>query len=279
MIDTNGVQLCTETFGSRTDPPVLLVMGLGASMLWWEEAFCRMLAVRGRFVIRYDHRDTGRSVTYDAGSPPYTGADLVTDPVGLLDAYRIPAAHVVGVSAGGAIAQLLALDYADRVLSLVLLSTSAATPGDRDLPSPTETFSRFAKTAVVDWTDTASAIEYLVDYARVLAGSERPFDEARYRDLARRDVERAHNIAATQNHDVIADGERSGRPLSAIAAPTLVVHGTADPLFPIEHGRTLAAEIPHARLLALEGAGHGVDQADWTTIADAIVAHTASTIV
>ena len=113
----------------------------------------------------------------------------------------------------------------------------------------------------------------------MLAGGERPFDEARYRDLVRRDVERAHNIAAAQNHDVIADGQRSDRPLSAITAPTLVVHGTADPLFPIEHGRTLAAEIPDARFLALEGAGHGVDQADWTTIADAIGAHTASTFV
>ena len=279
MIETNGVQLCTEVFGSRADPPVLLVMGVGASMLWWEEGFCRILAGRGRFVIRYDHRDTGRSVTYEPGRPGYTGADLVADAVGVLDAYRIPRAHIVGVSAGGAFAQLLALDFADRVLSLVLVSTSPVTPGDRDLPSPTAALSRFAQTAVVDWEDTASVVEYLVDYARVLAGGERPFDEARYRDLVHRDVERAHDIAATRNHDVIPDGESSGTPLSAIAAPTLVVHGTADPLFPIEHGRTLAAEIPGARLLALEGAGHGVDPTDWSTIADAIAAHTAPSFV
>src|SRR3954471_12903448 len=120
MIQANGVELCTEPFGDPADPPVLLVMGVGASMLWWEEGFCRMLADGGRFVIRYDHRDTGRSVTCDVGSPGYTGADLVVDAVGVLDAYDMPAAHVVGVSAGGAFAQLLALGFPARVLSLVL---------------------------------------------------------------------------------------------------------------------------------------------------------------
>jgi pimeloyl-ACP methyl ester carboxylesterase len=103
-------------------------MGVGGSMLWWEEGFCRMLADGGRFVIRYDHRDTGRSVTYAVGSPGYTGADLVADAIGVLDAYGVSAAHVVGVSAGGAFAQLLALDFPGRVLSLVLISTSPATP-------------------------------------------------------------------------------------------------------------------------------------------------------
>lgn len=279
MVAVNGVELCTETFGDTSDPPVLLVMGVGASMLWWEESFCGMLAARGRFVLRYDHRDTGRSVTYETGRPGYTGADLVADAVGVLDAYGISRAHVVGVSAGGAFAQLLALDFADRVLSLVLVSTSPATQDDRNLPPPTQAFSRFARTAVVDWGDTGSVIEYLVAYARVLAGGERPFDEARCRDLVRRDVERARDIAATRNHDVMPEGEHSGAPLSAIAAPTLVVHGTADPLFPIEHGRAVAAEVPSATLLVLEGAGHGVDRADWATLANAIAAHTASTLV
>src|ERR671929_1469888 len=124
MVEANGVELCTERFGDPADPPILLVMGLGGSMLWWEEGFCRMLAEGRRFVIRYDHRDTGRSVSYEPGRPGYTGADLVADAAGVLDAYGIDAAHVVGVSAGGALAQLLALDFRDRVLSLVLLSTS-----------------------------------------------------------------------------------------------------------------------------------------------------------
>jgi pimeloyl-ACP methyl ester carboxylesterase len=274
MIDANGVELCTETFGNPADPPVLLIMGSGASMLWWEEGFCRLLADGGRFVIRYDHRDTGRSVTYEPGRPEYTGADLVADGVGVLDAVEIPAAHVVGVSAGGAFAQLLALDFADRVLSLVLISTSRAVPGGRELSPPTEEFGRFVSTARVDWSDADSVVDYQVDYARVLAGGERPFDEAAVRSLVRRDLERAGDFAAAQNHDVLAEGESSHERLSSITVPTLVIHGTADPMFPLEHGEAVAEEIPDARPLTLERAGHGVYRADWETIVNAILEHT-----
>jgi pimeloyl-ACP methyl ester carboxylesterase len=274
LIEANGVELCTEPFGDPADPPVLLIMGLGASMLWWEEGFCRMLADGRRFVIRYDHRDTGRSVTYEPGRPGYTGADLVADAAAVLDAYGLPAAHVVGVSAGGAFAQLLALDFGDRVLSLVLISTSPALPGARGLASPTEEFARFVTTAEVDWADAESVIEYLADYSRVLSGGRRPFDEAAARALVRRDVERARDFAAAQNHDAIADNGRPREPLSSIAAPTLVIHGTADPMFPVEHGEALVAEIPGARLLLLEGAGHGIDRADRDTVVGAILTHT-----
>jgi pimeloyl-ACP methyl ester carboxylesterase len=274
MIEAKGVDLCTESFGDPADPKILLVMGIGGSMLWWEEGFCRLLAEGGRFVIRYDHRDTGRSVTYEPGSPEYTGADLVADAAGVLDAYGIRAAHVVGVSAGGSFAQLLALDFPDRVLSLVLISTSPATPGERGLPSATERYHRFLATATVDWSDEESVIEYLVEYARMLAGGARRFDEAAARTLVRRDVERAHDIAASENHGSIAEGEVSRGPLTLIAVPTLVIHGTADPMFPLEHGKALAEEIPGARLLILDGAGHGVERADWETIVDAILQQT-----
>jgi len=273
MIEANGVELCTESFGRPADPPILLIMGAGASMLWWEEDFCRLLAEGGRFVIRYDHRDTGRSVTYEPGHPPYTGADLIADAVGVLDAYGIAGAHVVGVSAGGAFAQLLALDYPDRVLSLVLISTSPATTGERGLPSATDRYQRFVASATVEWSDQRSVIEYLVDYARVLAGGARPFDEAAMRELVRRDVERAHDVAASENHGLAAEGDVPRAPLSSIAVPTLVIHGTEDPMFPLEHGKALAREIADAQLLALEGAGHGVERADWETIAGAILAH------
>jgi pimeloyl-ACP methyl ester carboxylesterase len=276
MIEVAGVELCTEPFGDPADPPILLIMGIGASMLWWEEGFCRMLADGRRFVIRYDHRDTGRSVTYEPGQPGYNGADLVTDAAGVLEAYGLPAAHVVGLSAGGAFAQLLALDFPDRVLSLVLISTSPATPGDRSLQAPTEEFGRFAATAEVDWSDPESIVDYQVHYASVLAGGQRLFTDRPVRELARRDVERARNIAALQNHDALLDDDRVRAPLSAIAVPTLVIHGTADPMFPLEHGRALAAGIPHATLLPLQGAGHGVDRDDWDTIVRAIVEHTAS---
>ena len=217
MIQANGVELCTEAFGHPADSPILLVMGIGGSMLWWEDGFCRMLADGRRFVIRYDHRDTGRSVTYELERPEYTGTDLVADAVGVLDAYGIPAAHVVGVSAGGAFAQLLALDFADRVRSLVLISTSRVLPGERELPPPTEEFARFMTTAQVDWSDAESVIEYLVAYSRVLAGGQRPFDETAARELARRDVpapaRRGPGRGASQCEPADAPGGRSrGRP-------------------------------------------------------------------
>lgn len=278
MIDANGVELCTEAFGDPRDPPVLLVHGVGASMLWWDERFCRTLAGAGRFVIRYDHRDTGRSVTYEPGRPGYTGADLVEDAACVLDGYGAPAAHVVGVSAGGAFAQLLALGFPERVRSLVLISTTPATPGERSLPPPTAAFRDFVATAHVDWTDDRdSVVEYLVGYCRLLAGGRRPFDEPACRALVRRDVERAVSVASLQNHDAIREGDRSYGAISAIAVPTLVIHGTADPLFPPAHGEALAAEIPGARLLLLAGAGHGVDHADWDTMVAAIIEHTAPT--
>jgi pimeloyl-ACP methyl ester carboxylesterase len=273
MVEVNGVELCTEAFGDPADPPVVLVMGTGASMLWWEEGFCRRLADGGTFVIRYDHRDTGRSVTYEPGRPAYSGADLATDVAGVLDAYGLPAAHLVGVSAGGAFAQLLALGQPDRVRSLVLISSSPALPGDRELPPPTADFGRFVSTAAVDWSDADSVVDYLAGYSRVLAGGQRPFDEAAARSLVRRDVERARDFATLQNHDVLPQGATPSGSLSSIAAPTLVIHGTADPMFPIEHGEALAREIPGARLLRLDGAGHGVDRADWEAIASAVLAH------
>jgi pimeloyl-ACP methyl ester carboxylesterase len=275
MIEANGVELCTEPFGDPTDPAILLVMGVGGSMLWWADGFCRMLADAARFVIRYDHRDTGRSVTYAPGQPGYTGADLEADAVGVLDGYGVPAAHVVGVSAGGAFAQLLALDFPDRVLSLVLISTSPATPGDRGLPSPSDAFAHFVATADVDWSDRESVIEYQVGYSRVLGGDRRRFDEDACRELVRRDVARTRDVAALQNHDAIPDHRRSYNALSSITVPTLVIHGTADPMFPPQHGEVLAAEIPGARLLLLDGAGHGVDPADWDTVVAAIVEQTA----
>ncbi len=275
LIEANGVELCTEPFGDPADPPILLIMGIGASMLWWEEGICRMLADGGRFVIRYDHRDTGRSVTYEPGRPGYTGADLTRDAAGILDAYGIPDVHLVGVSAGGGMAQELAVESPDRILSLVLISTSPALSVERELPPATEEFGRFLAAAEVDWSDAASVVEYLVAYQGMLAGGRRPFDEAATRDLVRRDVERARNFAAAQNHDILAGDAASRKPLSSITAPTLVIHGTADPMFPPAHGEALADEIPQARTLMLEGAGHGVDPADWETIARAVIEHTA----
>ena len=275
MVEADGAELCTESFGDPADPPILLLMGIGASMMWWEEDFCRRLAAEGRFVVRYDHRDTGRSTTYEHGRPGYTGADLSRDAVAVLDGLGIDAAHLVGVSAGGGIAQEIALEHPDRVLSLVLISTSPATGVDRALPPPAQRFGRFISGARVDWSDRESVIDYVSAYQAMLSGGERPFDEAGFSDLVRRDLERARDFAAAQNHDVLDHGEGSTKPPSSIAAPTLVIHGSADPMFPFEHGEALAEEIPGARLIRLEGAGHGVFREDWDAIVGAIASHTA----
>jgi pimeloyl-ACP methyl ester carboxylesterase len=273
MIRTDGVELCTEPFGDPGDPPILLIMGIGASMLWWDGAFCRRLAAGGRFVVRYDHRDTGRSTTFPPGNPGYTGAALVTDAVAVLDGYGIAAAHVVGFSAGGGIAQHLAFAHPERVRSLVLVSTSPAVSGGRPLPPPTAAYRRFVATAEVDWSDRESVVRYHVDYWRAMGG-DRPFDESAFQDIVRRDIARARDIAATQNHDLVADDEGPDGKLSSISAPTLVIHGTADPVFPFPHGQELAGNIPTARLLPLEGAGHGIEPVDWNTVLPAIWAHT-----
>ena len=195
--------------------------------------------------------------------------------VALLDDYGVAAAHLVGVSAGAALIQLLALDFPSRVLSLVLVSTTPATPDDRSLPPPGAAFTEFVGSAAADWSDAESVIDYLVAYTRVLAGDERPFEEAEVRDLVRCDFERAHDNAALQNHDLLEGDDKPRGPLSSIGVPALVIHGTADPIFPLPPGQALADEIPGARLLPLEGAGHGLQRADWDIIATAIVTHTA----
>jgi pimeloyl-ACP methyl ester carboxylesterase len=275
LVTANGVEICTEPFGDASDPPVLLLMGLSGSMVWWDDAFCATLAARGRFVIRYDQRDTGRSVAYPAGRPGYTGADLVADAVGVLDAYAIWTAHIVGLSAGGALAQVLAINHPDRVRSLVLLSTSFVGDGDRgNLPGPSQELTRFWGRPAPDAADLDAVTEHLVAYQRLLTGERRPFDEPFARNVVRRDMERARSYPSIHNHELI-DGAVPARGVSAISVPTLVIHGTADPLFPVEHGEALAAAIPGARLLRVDDAGHGVEPADRDAIAGAIADHTA----
>lgn len=276
MIESGGVRLCTEAFGDPADPPVVLVMGASASMLWWDEGFCRALAASGRFVLRYDHRDTGRSQTWEPGRPGYGGADLVADIARVLDGHGIAAAHIVGTSMGGALAQVLALDHPDRVASLVLMATSPAGPGDGGLSPPAEAYGAFLSNARVDWNDAGSAIAFTVANARALTGERRPFDGATVRALVERDAVRADRPESAHNHALVEGGEPWRHRLGEITAPTLVIHGTDDPLFPLDHGIALAGEIPGARLLRLDGAGHLLHRDDHEAVAAAILDHTAA---
>ena len=161
-------------------------------MDWWEEGFCERLMAGSRFVIRYDHRDTGRSVSYEPGAAPYSLRDLAEDAFGLLDAFGLESAHLVGMSMGGWIGQLLALDHPDRVASLTLISTSpTAGPSDPDLPEMSEKLQAFfaEEASEPDWSDRDAVIDYIVEGERPFAGS-RPFDEAAIREIAARAFDR-----------------------------------------------------------------------------------------
>ena len=276
ILRANGVDLCVETFGDDADPAILLIAGATSSMLAWEEAFCERLAAGSRFVIRYDFRDTGRSVTYEPGAPGYTGQDLIADTIGLLDALGLDGAHFVGVSMGGAMAQVAALDYPERVSSLTLISTSPAGPGAFDLPGSSEELSAyFAERSLPDWSDRDAVIDYTVEFARRLAAGSRPFDEAPWRELASRDFERSINLESSMtNHFVSRDGREWREDLGAVRAPTLVIHGDEDPLFPLAHGAALANEIPGARLLTLEHTGHELPSRVWDVVVPAIIQQT-----
>ena len=247
-------------------------MGSSASMDWWEEEFCERLAAGGRFVVRYDHRDTGRSVSYEPGKPGYTGDDLQDDVVGVLDALDIPSAHLVGMSMGGAIAQVVALDHPDRVASLTLISTSPSGP-DEDLPGMSrEAIAEFEALDKPDWSDRDAVIDHMVQLERLCASRSVPFDEARFREICARAFDRDVNVESmTTNHHLVDGGDRWRERLPELRVPTLVIHGTDDPILPHEHGEALAREIPGARLLTLEETGHELPGRTWDAVVPAIL--------
>ena len=278
IVQAGGVELCVQSAGDRDDPAILLIAGSASSMLHWAEEFCERLAAGSRFVIRYDHRDTGRSVTYPPGAPQYTGRDLDEDALGVLDALGVATAHLVGISMGGGIAQDMGIHHPDRVASLTLIATSSVSAGaHRDLPPASEeAMAEFGGVSPPDWSDRDAVIDYIVGQERLCASKSRPFAEAFVRELATRSVDRAASIASMNNHFVVHARDSAGGGQSAsIGAPTLVVHGTEDPLFPIAHGEALAREIPGARILTLEHTGHELPPAVWDTVIPAILQHTA----
>ncbi|MFD2024609.1 alpha/beta fold hydrolase [Promicromonospora aerolata] len=280
LLDVPGARLCAETFGDPADPAILLIGGIASAMDWWHEDFCQALAAGdspsgpGRFVIRYDHRDTGRSRTDPPGAPSYTGDDLAEDPVRLLDTLGLGRAHVVGVSMGGGIAQQTAIEHPDRVATLTLMSTSPLTGGP-DLPAPTaEARALFDDPPPdPDWSDLDAVVRHLVEGERAFAGPG--YDAAATLETARRVAERSIDPAAASNHFLV-EGRTPEGALADVAVPTLVLHGEADPMFPPEHGAALAAAVPGARLVLLSGVGHQYPpRIAWGVVVPEILALTA----
>ncbi|MBG6098473.1 alpha/beta fold hydrolase [Nocardioides luteus] len=278
MLAVNGIELCTETFGSPTDPPILLIGGKSASMDYWEDDFCAALAAGGRYVIRYDHRDTGRSTTWPAGKPGYTWRDMVADVPGLLDALDLDRAHLFGISMGGALAQCAAVLYPERVATMVLNQTTSAFEGV-ELPPIGEAMADFfaaaAERPMPDMDDHDALVAMLVEDQRAFIPKR--FDEQRMRAVCEKAVKRTPDMRPTfENHDAAPEGERIEGALADITAPTLVIHGTADPLMPVGHGEILAREIPGATLLTLDDVGHEPPPPyTWETAVPAILDHTA----
>jgi pimeloyl-ACP methyl ester carboxylesterase len=258
MIRANGVDLCVETFGEQGDPAILLIGGAAASMDYWDDGFCQLIADGGRFVIRYDNRDTGQSVSYPAGQPGYTLGDLIGDALGILDAFGLVKAHIVGISMGGGIAQHIVVRHPDRVASLTLISTSSGGPNRPDMPPPTSAIRAYFDNPPPqpDWADREATITHMVEGEIAFAG-EAPVDVEATRALAGRVYDRTRDIAATQTNHWILDGPDSvSSQLTDVRVPTLILHGTDDPLFPYGHGEALVNQIPGARLVALPRTGH-----------------------
>ena len=267
---TQHPDIVSQTFGDPADPAILLIMGAMASMLWWPEAFCRELAGRGRFVIRYDNRDTGLATKYPPGAPSYTFEDMVDDAVRVLDDHGVAKAHVAGMSMGGMIAQNVALKYPERISALTVISSSPLGVDTSDLPGMTEAYKQHsAEGGDVDWSNREQVLDFMVKDARAIASTLHPFDEKRTRAMIEEDYDRSGGLASAANHFLLKGGGPK-RTVRDLTASLLVIHGSTDPLFPIEHGEALAKAVPGARLVRIEGGGHELHRNDWPQIVEAI---------
>jgi pimeloyl-ACP methyl ester carboxylesterase len=279
----NGVTLAVEEFGEGDLPTIVLVAGGASSRDWWDDELCRLLAAGdasgGRRVIRYDFRDTGRSTTAAPGAATYRTSDLVDDLAELIEATHAAPAHVVGLSMGGGLAQELALARPELLASLTLCSTSPARvlEGIPDLPPPrphvAEAFG--SGDGGPDWVDPVAVGDHFVRVEGLLGGTI-PVDEARVRRIAAAVVARSPSPASADNHWLIDEGPTPSGELSSLDVPTLVLHGSHDPLFPLPHGEALAAVIPDARLVVIPGMGHQFPPPEtWDLVVPEILRHTA----
>ncbi len=269
-----------ETFGDPKAEPLLLIMGLGAQMTTWEDEFCKQLADRGFHVIRFDNRDVGLSTWMEDLGPPdmasafsgepnaaYELEEMAVDAAELLDSLDIRAAHIVGASMGGFIAQLVAINHPERVLSLTSIMSG---PGGTDMVAPKPEGAAILMVSPPDSRE--ERIEQAMSFRRVLLGSGDPFDEAHERARATRSVDRSYYPPGVgrQLLAILAARSRLER-LREVKVPALVIHGVDDVLVPVENARLVAEAVPGARLIEFEGMGHDLPRRVWPLVVDAIV--------
>ena len=281
----NGIELEYEVFGDEAAPPLLLVMGLGAQMIAWEDGFCTQLAGQGYRVIRFDNRDVGLSTKTegplpdimaclggDASSATYTLDDMADDAVGLLDVLGIPAAHIVGASMGGMIVQTIAIRHPDRVLSLCSIMSSTGAPNvGAPTPDAMQELLRPVSTTKEEY------LEASVRSSKVIGSTGFPFDEARARQRAELHYDRCYHPmgVARQLAAILAHGDRT-EALGTVTVPTVVIHGDADPLVTPTGGEATAKAVPNAEHVVIEGMGHDLPEGAWPQLIDAITTNASS---
>jgi pimeloyl-ACP methyl ester carboxylesterase len=288
-VSSNGIQIEYETFGAPSSRPLLLIIGFGNQMIQWDNDLCQDLAARGHYVIRFDNRDVGLSSKLDQTSvpnitetmgkimhgehvtPPYTLEDMADDAIGLLDALKIAKAHICGMSMGGMIAQTVAIRHHSRLLSLISIYS---TTGNPKLPQPKPEIMKLLMTRAPK--DRETNIEHMLGVFRTLAGPGFPFDVEWTRKVMGECFDRSFypQGLARQLVAILAQKDRR-HALASVKAPTLVIHGTDDPLVPVEGGKDTAKAIPGSQLMLIEGMGHDLPHGGaWPRIVEAITVHT-----
>ena len=281
-VGPSRIDIAYEQLGALDAPPVVLIMGLGAQLIRWPDAFCAELVQRGLHVIRFDNRDVGQSTHFtgtpnfvaalagDHSSVTYTLSDMAADTVGLLDALGVASAHVVGASLGGFVAQTIAIEHPRRVRSLTSMMSST---GSRAVGQPhPEALSLFAGGAGGSMT-RADVIRRSLEAARVIGSPGFPADVDAITERVGREYDRAFDPLAMvrQGAAVLASGDRTAR-LANLRVPALVIHGAADRMVDVSGGRATAAAIPGAELVVFDGMGHDLPRALWPELATRIAA-------
>lgn len=268
MIYANDLKLWAESFGNNNDSPIILIMGAGGQGILWPMEFCQTLAEQGYFVVRYDHRDTGFSSSINFDVNPYTLLDMATDVVHILDHYKLQHAHIVGVSMGGAVAMILGAHYPERVRSLTLLATSIdfrpafdamqGIASNHSLPTPSQSVIEAAKKfQAISSLTLEEKIQLFIDTAKLNSGSI-PVEETLCREMAILNFKRMKNPESPNNHyrAIMASYDFHAAAPSKVTAPTHVVHGDEDPIFPLEHGKATHAAIAKSTFCIIPGLGH-----------------------